>query len=152
MREGRGAYRIYELEGQTLGFRKIYDWLNKLKQTTAQTEEIHFYLRFKSTKQILYAIRSVIMISLFNNKTEWHSDPEDELFDFGKHCNGVFGFEKWQLSDLGQRRWRCTPSVYQLQPAQLSTSESQLVPRIVLRVMAKEYRMKYTQNTTKKEK
>ena len=33
---------IYELEEQTLGFRKIYDWLNKLKQTTAQTEEIHF--------------------------------------------------------------------------------------------------------------
>ena len=152
MREGRGAYRIYELEGQTLGFRKIYDWLNKLKQTTAQTEEIHFYLRFKSTKQILYAIRSVIMISLFNNKIEWHSDPEDELFDFGKHCNGVFGFEKWQLSDLGQRRWRCTPSVYQLQPAQLSSSESQLLPRIVIRVMAKENRMKYTQNTTKKEK
>ena len=81
------------------------------------------------------------MISLFNNKTEWHSDLEDELFDyFGKHCNGqseVFGFEKWQLSDLGQRRWRCTPSVYQLQPAQLSTSESQLVTRILLRVMAK---------------
>ena len=39
---GEGAYRIYELEEQTLGFRKIYDWLNKLKQTTAQTEEIHF--------------------------------------------------------------------------------------------------------------
>ena len=32
--KGRGAYRIYELEGQTLGFRKIYDWLNKLKQAT----------------------------------------------------------------------------------------------------------------------
>ena len=30
--EGEGAYRIYELEGQTLGFRKIYDWLNKLRQ------------------------------------------------------------------------------------------------------------------------
>ena len=40
-----GLYRIYELEGQTLGFRKIYDWLNKLKQTTSQTK-IHFYLRF----------------------------------------------------------------------------------------------------------
>ena len=32
MRGGKGAYRIYELEEQTLGFRKIYDWLNKLRQ------------------------------------------------------------------------------------------------------------------------
>ena len=49
MREGgRGAYRIYELEGQTLGFRKIYDWLNKLKHTTSHTqEEVRFYLRLR---------------------------------------------------------------------------------------------------------
>ena len=36
--KGGGLYRIYELEGQTLGFRKIYDWLNKLKLTTSQTK------------------------------------------------------------------------------------------------------------------
>ena len=77
VREGRGAYRIYELEGQTLGFRKIYDWLNKLKQTTAQTEEIHFYLRFKNKTNpvcVCFLIKSVIMIYLFNKKTKWHSD------------------------------------------------------------------------------
>ena len=41
-REG-GLYRIYELEGQTLGFRKIYDWLNKLKQTTSQTKNTFLF-------------------------------------------------------------------------------------------------------------
>ena len=49
------------------------------------------------------------MISLYN-KTKWYTDPKDELFDFGKHCNGlgqsgVFGFEKQQINDPGQRRW-----------------------------------------------
>ena len=105
----------------------------------------------------------VTKISLFKM---WHTDPKlDELFGFGNHCNGklgqagVFDFEKW-LNDPGQQGWRCrwTPSVCpaacclllfapvsllrKVQPTPLSTSESQLVPRIVLKVMAKENRMK----------
>ena len=53
-------------------------------------------------------LKSVTVISLLK---KWHSDPKlDELFDFGKHCNGklgqagVFDFEKW-LNGPGQLGW-----------------------------------------------
>ena len=42
--EGR-AYKIYELEWQTLGFRKIYDWLNKLKPTAAKPQSSRYISR-----------------------------------------------------------------------------------------------------------
>ena len=42
--EGR-AYKIYELEWQTLGFRKIYDWLNKLKPSATKPQSSRYISR-----------------------------------------------------------------------------------------------------------
>ena len=50
--EGR-AYKIYELEWQTLGFRKIYDWLNKLKPTAAKPQSSRYISRHNYSDQTL---------------------------------------------------------------------------------------------------
>ena len=125
--EGRGAYRIYELEGQTLGFRKIYDWLNKLKQTTSHTqEEIQISIWGLGWGQLKKHVCDCWQTSVLLVRRD-QVDLSVQLWKVILRMNclilestamaSVTSWSVWfwkvaSTNDSGQRR--CTPSVYPL--------------------------------------